>query len=94
MDHLALYSRRCKICKSLDPEEEREFPQCHFEQGNTECPAQEVQFAVVGRVIRYGKDYQKAQIAGNLAEQSRLLELVAKKSQAFQFKFNEFLSKK
>lgn len=94
MDHLALYSRRCKFCKSLDPDEVREFPQCHFEQGNKECPAQEVQIAVVGKVIRYVKGYVKAQSKASLSEQSKILELVAKKSPAFQFKFNELLSKK
>ena len=94
MDHLALYSRRCKFCKSLDPDEKREFPECHYERGNKECPAQEVQIAVVGKVTRYVKEYARARSTGNLADQSKILELVSKKSPAFQFKFKELQSKK
>ena len=94
MDYLALYSRNCKFCKSLDPEATREFPACHFDRGNTECPAQEVQIAVVGKVNRYVKEYMKAQVAGDLVKQSSLLGAVAKKSAAFQHRFNELLNKK
>jgi len=94
MEYLALYSQNCKHCKSLDPEASREFPKCHFETGNTECPAQEVQLVVVGQSVRLGKEFIKARVRGDLAAQSKILDHVAKKSPAFQHKFNEIVNSK
>ncbi len=89
MEYLALYSRNCKRCKSLDPEETREFDKCHFNNGNKECPAQEVQLAVVGEATRFANAVKKARSNGLIAQEVMLLQRVAKRSPAFQQKFRE-----
>lgn len=93
MDHLALYSRNCKTCKHLDPEEEKVFEKCHFSKGNTECPAQEIRFAIVGEAKRFATALQKAKKQKDLAKEVKILEAVAKRSAAFQHKFREWSAK-
>jgi hypothetical protein len=90
MDYLALYSEKCKRCGHLDPEAPKKFNNCHFSKGNTECPAQEVQFAVVGEAKRFAAAAKKARKAGNLAMEAEILDTVAKRSPAFQHKFQEW----
>jgi len=90
VDHLALYSRNCKQCGYLDPEESRLFEKCHFTKGNTECPAQEIQIAVVGEAKRLARQVQRLRASGNLEREAKLLGFVAKRSPAFRFKFNEW----
>ena len=90
MDHLALYSKNCKICKYLDPDEVKEFSKCHFKNGNTECPAKEVQFAVVGEARRLAAKFKAASTANNIKEQVRILEFVSKRTPAFQHKYREW----
>lgn len=89
MDYLALYSRNCKKCKHLDPEETREYTKCHFNNGNKECPAQEVQFAVVGEANRFAAAVRKARAAGLIEREVQLLQEVAKRPPAFQHRFRE-----
>ena len=90
MDYLALYSTKCKRCKHLDPEATQAFTNCHFSKGNTECPAKEVRIAVVGEAKRYAKAAKKARREGNLAREAEVLDAVAKRSDAFQYKFQEW----
>lgn len=92
MDHLALFSRKCKTCKHLDPEEEVAYTKCHFDKGNTECPAKEVQLVVVGQAKRLGLEVKKARSAGNIQREVEILNAVSKKSAAFQQKFREWAS--
>jgi len=92
-DHLALYSRNCKFCKSLDPDEKKYFPKCHFEKGNKDCPASEIQIAVVGQAQRAAKAVLKARAANNIDQEIQILSFVAKKSKPFQQKFREWLLK-
>ena len=89
MDYLALYSRNCKKCKHLDPEEPREYSKCHFNNGNKECPAQEVQLAVVGEAKRFAAAVKDARSAGLIAREVELLQEVAKRPSAFQHRFRE-----
>ncbi len=93
MDHLALYSRNCKRCSHLDPEESRAFEKCHFSNGNQECPALEVQLVVVGEAKRFASAWKKARNEGNLVRQAEILDAVSKRSPAFQFKFKEWSAK-
>lgn len=93
MDHLALYSRNCKTCRHLDPEEKVAHDKCHHASGNTECPAKEIQFAVVGMAKRFATAMRKVQATSNLAKQIEILEAVEKRSPAFQHKYKEWLSK-
>ncbi len=93
MDYLALYSAKCKRCGHLDPDEPRKYTKCHASNGNSECPAKEVQFAVVGEAKRYAQSVKRAKRVGDLAKEAEVLEAVAKRSAAFQHKFREWLAK-
>lgn len=93
IDHLALYSRKCKTCRHLDPEEKVAYEECHHSRGNTECPAKEVQFAVVGMARRFAEEVKKARKASDLARERAVLESVEKRSLAFQQKFRDWLTK-
>jgi len=89
-DVLALYSRKCKRCGHLDPEETKKFTSCHYSRGNIECPAQEVQIAVVGEAKRLAASLKKAKAEDNLRLEIRILEYVRTKTQAFQHRFKEW----
>ena len=92
MEHLALYSRNCKFCSHLDPEETKKF-KCTTAHGNTECPAQEIQFAVVGKAKRLAVDVKAARRDGDISREVLILNRVGKRTKAFQQKFNDWLSK-
>ncbi len=91
MDYLSLYSKNCKRCSALDPEETKLFEACHFSKGNDQCPAREVQFAVVGEAQRYADAAIKARRTGNLSKEAKIIDAVASKSPAFQHKFKELV---
>lgn len=91
MDYLALYSRNCKKCKYLDPEESKGYDECHYSKGNEQCPAKEVQIAVVGLAQRAATELKKAKAKGDLRREAKIIRAVAKKSPAFQHKFKELV---
>jgi hypothetical protein len=94
MEHLALYSRKCKTCKHLDPEEKVAHDKCHHTTGNTDCPAKEVQFAVVGEARRLADAMRAAQSSSDLQRQIKILEHVGTRSAAFQHKYKSWLQAK
>ena len=89
MELLALYSKKCKSCKHLDPEEPKAHDDCHFSKGNKQCPASEIQFAIVGQAQRYAAALKKAKAKGDIEKEIQILTAVQKRSEAFQFKFRE-----
>lgn len=91
MDYLSLYSENCKKCSALDPDESKLFKSCHYSTGNTQCPASEVQFAVVGKAQRYANALAKARRNGDLAKEAKIIDAVSTKSSAFQHKFKELV---
>lgn len=91
VDYLALYSRNCKRCKHLDPDEDTAYDDCHFSKGNTQCPASEVRLVVVGAAERAATMLRQARKVGDLAQEAKILKAVAKKSHAFQHKFKELV---
>lgn len=93
MDHLALYSRNCKKCKHLDPEEKIAYDKCHYTNGNTECPAKEVQISVVGMARRFAKAMKKAQATSDVTRQIQILKAVEGRSDAFKLKYRDWLTK-
>jgi hypothetical protein len=93
LDHLALYSRKCKTCKHLDPEEKVAQTDCHFSKGNNDCPAKEVQLVVVGMARRFAETMKRAQSKSDIPKQVEILQAVEKRSLAFQHKFKEWLAK-
>jgi hypothetical protein len=92
MEYLALYSRNCKFCKALDPTEPKQF-NCHFSQGNTQCPASEVRFAVVGKALRWASLVNKARIERDASKEAKVLVAVGEQSKAFQTKFYDELKR-
>lgn len=93
MEYLALYSARCKKCSHLDSEEKIAYDKCHYTKGNTECPAQDMQLAVVGQAKRFAREAKLAREKGNLIREVNILKAVASKSEAFQHKYREWSSK-
>lgn len=91
MDYLSLYSKNCKRCKHLDPEETKAYTKCHFTNGNAQCPASEVQLAVVGEAQRFADAMKRARRKGDLDREAEILNAVAKRSPAFQYKFKELV---
>jgi hypothetical protein len=91
LDYLALYSKNCKRCKHLDPDEKIAYDDCHYSKGNTQCPASEVQIVVVGAAERAALLLKQARAQGDLVREAKILKAVAKKSQAFQHKFKELV---
>lgn len=94
IDHLALYSTKCKRCGHLDPDEKRKFTACHFDKGNTLCPASEVRIVVVGQATSYARQVRKARDERNPQEEARLMAYVSRQSVAFQSKFYSALESK
>lgn len=91
MEYLALYSKKCKKCGHLDSEEPIKYTNCHHKAGNTECPAIDIQFAIVGAAKRFAIAVKQARAKGDFKREAELLELVSKKTPAFQHKVKEHL---
>ena len=85
----ALYSVNCLRCSRLIPGLPNAYG-CHSEV-NSECPASEVTFVVVGKAARFAKAVKRARANGNTRREADLLVAVAKKSPAFIERFNQFL---
>ena len=67
------------------------YNDCHFSSGNTQCPAEEIQIAVVGEAVHLATKVKEARKLQDLTREAKILAHVAKKSRAFQYKFNEHL---
>jgi len=90
MEYLALYSSDCKKCGHLDPDESFKYDKCHYSRGNPECPAKEIQFAIVGEAKRFAHATKRARDAGDFAREVKILKAVAGRSEAFQHKYREW----
>lgn len=86
-ERFAIYSRKCKTCKHLDPGETKAYIVCHFSKGNTHCPAQGVQMVVVGAAYRLARQVLAARDRRDAKEEARILALVAKEIPEFQERF-------
>lgn len=91
-DYLALYSRKCKTCGHLDPEEKID-PEitCHFTNGNRWCPASEVQIAVVGEAQRFARQVTRARAKRDIEAETRIMTKVKKRDQTFIERFYFYL---
>ena len=90
-DILALYSSKCKQCGHLDPAEPKKYSTCHFSKGNTECPASEVQFAIVGKAKGLALRLVKARANRDATTEAKILTEVAGQSAAFKARFYSVL---
>ena len=88
----ALYSANCMTCRHLSPETgTKSHVKCHFTKGNTQCPAAEVTFVVVGKALKYAKLVRKCRDERNAARESKLMLYVANQTDAFKSKFYDYL---
>jgi hypothetical protein len=90
-EHLAIYSRLCKRCGHLDPDEQKKYSKCHHTKGNTLCPASDIQIVVVGKAQRYAKQVLAARAARDAQVEAQILLEVNKQSGAFQERFYHYL---
>ncbi len=86
-EFLSLFSRKCKTCKHLDPEETKAWASCHFSKGNEHCPAAEIQFIIVGEAYKLAKQVVLARDTRNTAEEARILSKVSRESETFRERF-------
>ena len=84
MEILKLFSKNCKVCSYLDPDEKKKFDKCYFKNGNELCPAKDIRITTVGKASSMAIKYKKAKARGDLKEQSVLLDEVSNRSQIFQ----------
>ncbi|MGF3990450.1 hypothetical protein ACQX7T_14440 [Staphylococcus aureus] len=87
IEFLQLYSRQCKTCKHLDPEETKAYTKCHFSKGNEDCPAREIRFTIVGKAFRLARQVRAARDARDTATAASLLAEVLKLNEAQQERF-------
>lgn len=91
IEFFALYSANCMKCKHLSETGVREFEDCHFSQGNNQCPAAEVRFVVVGEALDYARRVLRARDRRKPTREAKLMKYVAEQSPAFQSRFYEYL---
>lgn len=84
--HVALFSKKCKTCGHLDPDEPKKYS-CTFESGNEQCPAPEVQIVVVGQAIHLAHQVQQARMRRDPKDEAKILAFVSKQSEPFRNKF-------
>lgn len=87
----ALYNANCMQCKHLSETGSTAFVECHYSKGNTQCPAAEVRFVVVGEAVEYAKRVLRARDKRLSKREARLMQYVAKQSKAFRAKFYDAL---
>ena len=90
-EYLALYSANCMTCSHLSEVGTRDFQECHFKNGNKQCPAAEVQLVVVGEALTYARRILRARDKRQSKLEAKLMKYVAGQSAAFQSRFYEYL---
>ncbi|BAG41776.1 hypothetical protein [Ralstonia phage phiRSL1] len=90
-EHLSVYSKLCKSCGHLDPDEPKKYSKCHHSKGNEFCPAAEVQIVVVGRALKYAKQVLAARRQRDAKGEAKILQLVTQQSAAFVERFYAYL---
>ena len=91
-EYFALYSADCMQCKHLSPQTGTQvYERCHVSKGNKQCPAAEVQFAVVGEALNYAKQVLKARDKRFARTEARLMRYVGQQSSAFKNQFYKLL---
>lgn len=90
-EYLGLYSVACLTCKSLVENGTVKNKDCHYTQGNTQCPAAEIKIVIVGEALDYAQRVLKARDKRLAKTEARLMQFVGKQSAAFRTKFYEYL---
>ena len=90
-EFVALYSADCMTCMHLSETGSRDFQECHFKNGNKQCPASELRFVVVGEALDYARKVLRARDRRHSKREARLMSYVSAQSAAFQSRFYEYL---
>lgn len=90
-EHLALYSENCLTCKSLVEYATKANPDCHWKQGNEQCPAREVKIVVVGEALEIAQKVIRARDKRMAVTEAQLMKYVGKQSAAWRSKFYTYL---
>jgi hypothetical protein len=90
-EYLGLYSAACLTCKSLVEYGTVKNKDCHYTQGNAQCPAAEVKIVFIGEAQDYALRVLKARDKRMAKTEARLMQHVGKQSAAFRSKFYEYL---
>lgn len=91
IEYFALYSANCTSCLHLSETGTRDFHDCHFTNGNKQCPAAETRFVVVGEALLYARRVLRARDGRKPKKEAKLMQYVAAQSAAFQSRFYEYL---
>ena len=79
-------------CKHLSPETGTVSEvECHFSKGNTQCPAEEVKFVIVGEALNYAKRVLAARDKRHPKTEAKLMQHVGSQTAAFKLKFYQYL---
>lgn len=92
-EYLGLFSEKCITCKHLVEHAKVDNRECHFTQGNVQCPAVEVKIVFVGEALMYARKVLAARDKRHAKTEARLMEYIGAQSQAFRTKFYEYLER-
>lgn len=90
----ALYSRECLSCGHLVSGLPERAKPCHYDKGNTDCPASEVVITMTKRLKVMVTNLKKARREHDAAAEAAILAKVAKETQANQQTFYRLLATK
>lgn len=94
-EYLSLYSRDCKTCGHLDPEEVADPDiKCHYSTGNRWCPASEIQIVVVGEAQRMAQRVLRARSRRDADVEAKIMSRLKSKSEAFRERFYFYIESK
>jgi len=90
-EFFALYSADCLQCKHLSETGTTAYVDCHHTKGNTQCPASEVRFVIVGEALDYARRVLAARDKRHAKTEARLMRHVGEQSVAFKDRFYLYL---
>ncbi len=82
LEYLEVYSRKCLRCSHLVEGAKQTYEECHYLQGNEDCPASEVRIVVTGKAARAARLIMKAREERNPAREAQILQEMANESPA------------
>lgn len=91
VEYFALFSANCMSCQHLSETGTRDFQECHFKNGNKQCPASETRFVIVGEALLYARRVLRARDERKPKREAQLMKHVAAQSAAFKSRFYEYL---
>jgi hypothetical protein len=81
---LVVYSTKCFTCSHLVDDAPNRNMECHYSNGNRDCPAVALRVITTGKVQQYLKRLELAQQNKDAAEVAKIWEEIGKQSPEFQ----------